>query len=166
MGKNTNQVVTTSAAINFSALSHVSAADVTLDTKKGGGNSVPGLSIVNTPDNGCRINLTKSLMEKLGNPQAVQVALDEKFLYIGQVIPGSEESFAFSKGKGSNVLYNRGLVTYLTKHFGLNFSECTSISFRDVRIEEQTHEGAEIAFAVVRMIADEESADNLTGEKI
>jgi hypothetical protein len=65
----------------------------------------------------------------------------------------------FSAGSGKNILYARGFVEYLTSRFDLDFTERTSMSFRDVEIRTQEYEGQQIIFAKIRMMNTNQEED-------
>jgi hypothetical protein len=135
--------------IDFENMTHVTADELQVAAAKSRGPM--GISVVNTAKNGTRVSLTKALFEGLGSPKELQLVTDGDSLYIGDKIPHCTQSVPFSKGSGVNKIYNRGLVNYLTQRFKLDFTDCTSLSFRDVEIMTQEYEGGQITFAKICM---------------
>jgi hypothetical protein len=146
--KGSAELVSADESVDFSKLVHVTADDMKYVAAKHG---PLGIAVVNTTRNGARVSFTKALHEALDSPTTIQFVTDGDYLYLGQMIPHSTESVAFSTGKGTNIIYARGFVNYLTSHFNLDFTACTSISFTDIEIRRQEHEGKQIIFAKIKM---------------
>jgi hypothetical protein len=89
----------------------------------------------------------------LGSPKKLQFVADDDYLIIGPKIPYSTESVRFSSGTGVNIIYDAGFVHYLSSQFNLDFSERTSMAFKDVELDTQDFEGSQITFARIRMSA-------------
>ena len=149
VGSNASGAV--SRGIDFSRLTQVTADDLKVAGVSRGGNSVYGISLVNTSQNGKRCKLTQGLHEVLGKPKKLQFVTDGDYLIIGETIPYCTEAVAFSKGTGTNIIYDSGFVHFLTSRFNLDFSGRTSIAFRDVEVETQEFEDEEITFARIKM---------------
>jgi hypothetical protein len=135
--------------VDFSKLSHVTADELQVFGQEKSGTY--GISVVNSRRNGMRVSLTQMLHKSLGSPKSLEFAIDGNYLYIGAEIPYSTQSVPFSTGIGTNIIYNRGFVNFLTKRFGLDFTQRTSISFRDITIETQEFEEREIVYAKIKM---------------
>jgi hypothetical protein len=141
--------VSTNESVDFSKLAHATADELKYAAAKCG---PLGIAIVNTVKNGVRVSFTKALHGALGSPTAIQFVADGDYLYLGQTIPYSTEFVPFSAGRGTNIIYARGFVNYLTKRFDLDFTDRTSMSFTDVEIRRQEYEGEQIIFARIKMI--------------
>ena len=139
-------------SLDFASLTHVSAEDLQVARAAGSNNDTYSISVVHTKGNGKRVKLSKALFDKLGKPKKLQFVPNGEHLIIGKVIPHCTESVPFSSGTGVNIIYTSGFVHYLTNHFNLDFSERTSIAFRDVEICEQEFEGKDIIFAKIKMV--------------
>jgi len=136
-------------SIDFSQLSHATADELkVVGSERRGSN---GFTVVNAARNGKRAKLTIALHEALGSPKRLQFASDKNYLYIGKIIPHCTEYVSFSSGTGTNIIYDTGFVFYLTNQFNLDFSNCTSISFREIEIGTQEYEGQEITYAKIKM---------------
>lgn len=88
-------------------------------------NSACSISIINTNQNGRRIKLSKSALEMLEKPESVQLALSADTLIMASELDGNPTHFKVSKGN----IYSSNLVIELTKHYGLDFTDKTSLSF-------------------------------------
>ena len=109
-----------------------------------------GISVVNNK-NGRRVKLTNALFEFLGNPKRLKFIRDGEYLILGENLPHCTESVAFSKGKGTTIIYDVQFVWYVTEQFNLDYSERTSYSFHDVEVGTQEHEGDVITYAKIKM---------------
>jgi len=100
-----------------------------------GGAEVISVSITNNV-NGKRITLSKTLYSCLGQPETLQFAVNsnEKILIIGENLPNTNKSYNVSN-KTRGIVYNASLVEFVTREFELDFSEVTSMTFRDVILE-------------------------------
>lgn len=90
------------------------------------------LSVINSKENGKRLALSSELLQKIGNPDKVQVCLAEKIVAIGKSISGCESSFLLKKGGNKGLIYSYGLVNEITNEFKLDFSNRTSLTFHEV----------------------------------
>ena len=144
--------------INFKS---ISARDLASQARGGGGGTqVHSISMVNNR-NGHRISLSPLLHKDLGNPASVQIAYDDDSIYIGAVVPGQDDRFNFSK-TSKTIIYNRALVKFLTREFGLvgHYEKVTSLSFRDVDILTEEYNGKEIKIAKITMRAEEPDSND------
>ena len=100
-----------------------------------GGAEIISVSITNNV-NGKRITLSKTLYSCLGQPETLQFAInsDAKVLIIGENLPNTNKSYSVSN-KTRGIVYNASLVEFVTREFELDFSEVTSMTFRDVILE-------------------------------
>jgi len=97
------------------------------------GSNEPGpMSLVNSAKNGKRLTLHRSVMEALGNPKTLQVALGSDKIAVGERLHGDEQSYNLKRGKNRGIIYAAGLVREITERYGLDFSGRTSITFREV----------------------------------
>jgi hypothetical protein len=134
---------------DFSKLTQATADDLQVDGQEKRG--AYGISVVNSKKNGVRVVLTPKLHESLGSPKSLQFATDDDDLYIGAEIPYSTQSVPFSTGIGTNIIYSRKFVNFLVKRFQLDFTQRTSMSFREIVIETQEFEEREIVYAKIKM---------------
>lgn len=109
------------------------------------------LSIIHSK-NGMRVTLSKELMEKLGNPVTVQIGLSDTQIVIAEYLGDGYTSYSFSKGDSKSsaksgatkddsasvavsctkkIIYRSELVKQLKERYQLDFSNRTSITFRD-----------------------------------
>ena len=100
-----------------------------------GGKNVISLSLTNN-DNGKRVTLSPGLYKCLGCPKSLQFAIneDDKELFIAEKLFDDGKTYMVS-GKGKGILYNAALVELITKTMDVDFSSCTSKTFRDIEIE-------------------------------
>lgn len=126
--------------------------------RKGGGNTRTSLTIVNTERNGRRIKLSKGLLEEIGNPSSVQISVSDTALKIGKSLKNCEINFQLTGG--GDTIYKSSLIDQLTEHFGLDFSERSSLTFDDVEVKMRRCNDEEIPFAVVRIINEKEAYEN------
>ena len=137
--------------IDFTRLHSLTKKDFVSAGRKGG-NGSSSLNIVNSESNGKRVKLSNTLHEALGAPTAIQVARDDSNLIIGTKIPFATESFKFSPGKGTTIIYSANLVQWLTSVFRLDFTDGrVSRSFNDVTFETQEYDGEELTYAIINM---------------
>lgn len=117
-----------------------------------------GFGIINT-SKVKRITLTKKIYSKLKEPEAVQVALLDEIVLIGEEIPNCKESHLLrqTSNGGGVCIYCAELVKAITKKYQLDFSDCSSITFSDIEycrqdgkriavvhiVEEDAYEGGE-----------------------
>lgn len=116
---------------------------VNLSNSKGG-NSVKSFSIVNS-NNGKRVAFSLSLLEELSSPKTLEFATDTKNrkLYVAENLGGNFKSQEIKYG-GKGIIYNSTLVEEITKAFELDFSNKTSVSFRDIDVDEDEDTGEKV----------------------
>ena len=137
--------------MDFKKLDHIKKEDMAVAPTVRRGSYT--MSIVNTPRNGRRTKFSKALLEALGNPKSFQFAIDGDYLIIAETIPDATERVDFSAESAPNIAYNTPFVLITTDKFDLDFSERTSICFRDIVVERQDYEGDEIVYAKINMRA-------------
>lgn len=106
------------------------------------------LTIVNTPGNGKRVLFSSKMIENIGSPDAIQVAIDEKGIAIGPSVPGSATTLVLRKARNKPCVYSSQFVDVISSVFSLNFSNSTSISFHEVSYLD--NEGSLVAFVTLR----------------
>lgn len=91
------------------------------------------LSIINA-ETGTRLIFSSELLEKLGNPEELQISYDEKkkTIIIGKSL-GNENTYKLRKSGKKRVIYSKGLVRELTESLQLDFSERTSITLQEAK---------------------------------
>jgi hypothetical protein len=151
-------------SIDFSNIAHITAKDL-LGTGSRGGRGVNSLSIVHSSKGqGTRVKLSDTLYQSLNSPSALQFVPNGTDLVVGEKLPGATETFKFPEPKPKSkrteneeetkinaIIYNAGLVKWLIATFKLDYSDCVSRAFNDVRFETQTVNGEEFTYAIVNM---------------
>ena len=89
------------------------------------------ISIVKA-ETGNRITSSKELLEKLNNPEKVQVAFTEDSVIIAEKLPNNNSSFNIKRSGAKGIIYSVLLVAEIAKLFELDFSNRTSITFNEV----------------------------------
>lgn len=126
--------------------------------RKGGGNTRTSLTIVNTERNGRRIKLSKGLLEELGNPSSVQISVSDTALKIGENLKNCTNNFQLTGG--GDTIYKSPLIEQITEHFGLDFSERSSLTFDDVEVKLRRCNDEEIPYAIVKISTEKEEYEN------
>ena len=110
------------------------ATAVKTNSKKGG-TEVISVSITNHV-NGKRLTLSKALYSCLGQPKTLQFAVNsnENVLIIGEKLMDEEVSYRVSN-KTRGIVYNASLVEFVTEEFNLDFSEVSSMTFRNITLD-------------------------------
>lgn len=90
------------------------------------------MSVVNSAKNGTRIVISQQVQHTLQEPSSVQVGFIEDGMVLGAHIGDEYTSFNLRKHGAKRVIYNKGLVEQITNHFGLDFTNRTSITFHSV----------------------------------
>lgn len=126
-------------------------------SRRGRGNTRLSLNIVSTEKNGKRMKISKGLLEELGNPSSVQISASNTALKIGENLKNCEVNFQLTGG--GDTIYRSGLIDELTEHFGLDFTDMTSLTFDEIEIKLRHCDGEEIPFAVIQIISEEEGSD-------
>lgn len=123
-------------------------------SRRGHGNTKLSLNIVSTEKNGKRLRISKGLLEELGTPSTVQISVSDTELKIGKSLKNCQNNFQLT-GAG-DTLYRSGLVDELTEHFGLDFSERSSLTFDEIQIKLRRYNDEEIPYAVVKLVSEQE----------
>lgn len=92
---------------------------------------------------GTRIALSSELMNKIGNPESVQVSFMNGALAIAAVLPNNTIRHPLRKSGKKAIIYASDLVNEAIHKLNLDFSEKTSITF--TRVEYQEYEDNTIA---------------------
>lgn len=148
MKEKTNNAVM--PVVDFNNVKHIDATDL-VSTGRRGGIGGMSLNLVWSEENGKRVKFSHSLHKRLESPETIQVVKNGDNLIMGREIPGATETFKFSKGKGTTIIYSGSFVKWIIDNFNLDFSKCVSKSFQKIRIESQNFEGSEITYAIVDM---------------
>lgn len=105
------------------------------------------LTWVNAGKFGMRGVLAAEVIERIGSPDKVQVALGDNGVAIGvNFVPGGHH-FQLRKSGKKYVIYSAQLVEEVTEAFGLDFSGMTSLSFNKVTY----HKSGDENIAVIDM---------------
>ncbi|GEC92494.1 hypothetical protein [Brevibacillus brevis] len=91
--------------------------------------STSKLTIVNTAKNGKRLMIADELLEVIGADDAVQIAINDEGIAIGNGLPDDITAFNLRKNGKKGVIYSTELVEELTDLFALDFSDKSSVSF-------------------------------------
>ncbi|MFF2017798.1 hypothetical protein [Paenibacillus sp. NPDC058177] len=89
------------------------------------------LSVVNHK-NGARLAIDVQVIEDIGTPGSVQVALNDEGIAIGEGFTDEYNYFPLMKAANKAIIYSSPLVNEITKSFNLDFSNVSSISFHNV----------------------------------
>ena len=81
---------------------------------------------------GNRNTLSKELLDKLNNPQKIQISYTEDSVIIGEKLPNNNSSFNVKISGAKGIIYSTQLVKEIAELFGLDFSDRTSITFNEV----------------------------------
>lgn len=104
------------------------------DTSKGA--TKPGIINFVYADSGKRTTISSNLYKELGHPDTVQVAFEEKGIFIAKKLPKGTSPLVLREecGKESKKahLYNKILLDKIIEQYGLDFSERSSITFHEV----------------------------------
>jgi len=87
------------------------------------------LSVVNSEKNGKRVSISSEVMNRLKNPETLQVGFLEGNLVIGRSLGDSYTSYTLKKQGAKQIIYSKELVEQMTDLCELDFSERTSITF-------------------------------------
>lgn len=88
-------------------------------------------TVVNSKKNGKRVTFSKDVMERLGNPESIELSFTEDGVAIAEKIPENGVSFGIRKSGHKGVIYSAGLVEEITEVFNLNFEDRVSITFTE-----------------------------------
>lgn len=109
------------------------------------------LTIVNTSGNGKRLLFASKLIEHIGIPSEVQIALDEEGIAVSSNFQGIQCTPLKLRKLGKKYcVYSSQLIDVVCSHFELDFNGKTSYSFPLSAIELLNHEGIPTAFVKVR----------------
>jgi len=96
------------------------------------GNRITGagvLTIVNSVKNGKRMAISSEVYKGLGKPTSAQIGFLTSSIVIGNDLPDDFTTYELKIHGQKAIVYNTDLVKLVTSHFGLDFSERTSITF-------------------------------------
>lgn len=117
------------------------------------------ISIVNTPDNGKRISLSKELMNKLEISNSAQIRMSDDCLLIAKQIKGSKKSFVVRKNGNKGAIYAADLIQEISKKFKLDYSTRTTITFP--KVEYHSYDNGLIALI---KIVDKDETEHCSSE--
>ncbi|QNK57430.1 hypothetical protein [Paenibacillus sp. PAMC21692] len=101
--------------------------------------------------NGTRVTIDQDVIEKIGSPNRVQIALNHVGVAIGFGFTGDDNYFPLRKSENKAIIYSSSLVTEMTETFELDFSNVSSVSFQNA---EYLNIGSQIV-AFVKMVRNE-----------
>lgn len=106
---------------------HSQAKDTTRSISKAG-----ALSIVNAKT-GSRLVFSNKLIERIGNPERVQISYNEndKTIIVGQAL-GNKENYVLKISGKKSIIYCKALVEEITEALELDFNNRTSLTFDTV----------------------------------
>ena len=105
----------------------------------------PGvITLINSKKNGKRISFAGAVMDKLGNPDKLQIVFWQKGIVVGVGLPKADQFFPVKKSGNKGIVYSGGLVQEITSQFNLDFSERVSITFPKVAYKDM--DGHPLAF--------------------
>ncbi|QWU16231.1 hypothetical protein SAMN04487895_11473 [Paenibacillus sophorae] len=107
------------------------------------------LTIVNTPKCGKRVAVAPKVLEQLGSPTTVQVAISEDGVALGEHLPENDARFTLKTLANKSVIYSAPLVDSLTDSFELDFSGRSSISFGECSLME-TEDGEPVVLFPIK----------------
>lgn len=90
------------------------------------------ISIVNSKD-GKRISLSNELMQKLNNPNTLQISFFDDGIAIAESLPNNDIEFIIKDYRNQFLVYSAPLVNEITETFSLDFEGITSKTFYEVR---------------------------------
>lgn len=91
------------------------------------------LTLVRSEKNGKRAAFAEEVMDELGTPETVQIALSANEIAIGEKLPDGN-TFNIRKSGSKGVVYSAPLIDELTEHFNLDYTGGrVSITFYKVR---------------------------------
>ena len=91
-----------------------------------------GVMSVVSAKNGTRIVISQQVQQNLQEPSSVQAGFIEDGMVLGAHLGDEYTPFNLKKQGAKQVIYNKGLVEQITNHFGLDFSNRTSITFHSI----------------------------------
>lgn len=91
------------------------------------------LTIVKSRRNGKRVVISDTVLQRLKDPEKVQISLKDTCIAIGEKLPGCINSYAIRKSGNKGMLYSGALVQEIANKFRLDFSSRTSITFGTVK---------------------------------
>lgn len=108
------------------------------------------VTVVSTKGNGKRVAIDQEVINKIGSPERVQIALNDVAIAIGERFTPDDNYFNLRKAANKAVIYSSQLVAELTEAFELDFTKTTSVSFQDVSYQKVGSRD----IAIVKMIRD------------
>lgn len=93
----------------------------------------PGvLSIINSEECGRRLQIAKDVINKLENPQELEIKISKTGILLNKATPNSKKIFKVKKQGSKTIVYCSPLVKELTEKFSLDYSKVTSLTFVEV----------------------------------
>ena len=93
------------------------------------------ISIINTEHHGRRISFSPDVLEKIGNPETVQIALNKDGIFVGRELPSCNMYFPVKrKGTSAGIVYNTDLVKNIANNFSLDFNGRASRTFYKTKV--------------------------------
>lgn len=128
--ENEERSTDTTEKINYNYDLHMFQPSTSKSIKRG--NMIAGaISVINS-NSGKRVTLSKDLMAKLTNPIKVVMSFTEDKIAIGERLPNNDNYLSIIVRGAKGNIYSAGLVSEITKKYGLDFSNKTSITFSEV----------------------------------
>jgi hypothetical protein len=116
------------------------------------------MSVINTANNGQRIQCSKKLKSVLGgdNVKEIQFRRIGKMFIMGANLDPNDRHYRFS-AKATQTIYSSAIVNALTETLGLDFSEInpntnskiTSITLTNIKVRKATNADGEVVKVVV-----------------
>ncbi|MDU2663480.1 MAG: hypothetical protein E6638_09710 [Clostridium perfringens] len=91
-----------------------------------------GVSIVNAKT-GKRITINKSILDKIGVKDKLQLAFSDDEIAISKELPNNENYFKVRVSNNKGNIYSSELVLEITDLYTLDFNNKTSITFDDIK---------------------------------
>lgn len=99
------------------------------------GNSAFSFGIVNSKSNGKRVSISKALAKAIGITETVDIIaqISAGVIHLGSDFSDIDGYSRYGlRGDDRKICYSYELVNFLTKSFGLNFTNHVSMSFRNI----------------------------------
>ncbi len=100
-----------------------------------GGKNIISFSVTNN-ENGKRVTLSQGLYKCLGCPDKLKfgVSEEDRVVICSSDLPEATQSYNVS-GKSKGIIYSSSLVKSITDAMDIDFTSCTSKTFRNVELE-------------------------------
>ncbi|MEC0371134.1 hypothetical protein [Paenibacillus chibensis] len=115
------------------------------------------VTVVSTKGNGKRVAIDQEVINRIGSPKRVQIALSNAAIAIGEKFTSDDNYFNLKQTANKAVIYSSQLVTELMKTFGLDFTNTTSITFQEVDYKKV--ESRDVA--IIKMSVNTSDSDSL-----